>query len=97
MKYLKTYEKVNRFGYEADENTVYVYEYQLKFDYCLIGKFHNNGYFIKGYDLDDYLNNNNITDDHKFVPNKDFKNVREATPEETEMFEIMDAQKKYNL
>lgn len=98
MKYLKTYEKVNKLGYETDENKVYVYLIQgAVIDYYIIGKFHDNGYVIKGYDLEDYIKSKNIEEAHSFVTTNSFKFVREATPEETGMFQLMDNQIKFNI
>lgn len=95
MKHLKTFEILRK---DVDHNKIYAYNIHAdKNKVCnLIGKIitnrptsFQNDAMIKGYVEDRPLT--------KVIIRNDWKKVGEATPEEIELYNSLEASKKYNL
>ena len=105
MKYIKTYEiKISKYGYnpkDIDLSDIYVYDYYIspKRRLAEIGKIKYSeefsSYFIFGFYIKPIENENKTS--ISVLNTENFSNVRKATPDEIDLYNLLKNVDKYNL
>jgi hypothetical protein len=100
MKYLKTFEVVNK--KTVDPNEIYSFNvYTKKEPVYLVGKIdiHDNDYAprMSGYIFNDYKISKKGTADNAFIKPQYWRTIRVATDEEKDFYNLNNILNKYNL